>query len=91
MSKLDPLRQAVAVSPDNLPLLLLLAQSCLDEWSLDEARSIFERILRLDPARPEAKVGVARVLHLSGKTSEAVVRTEALIRSEERRVGKECA
>ena len=79
MSKLDPLRQAVAVSPDNLPLLLLLAQSCLDEWSLDEARANFERILRLDPARPEAKVGVARVLHLSGKTSEAVVRTEALI------------
>ncbi len=79
MSKLDPLRQAVAVSPDNLPLLLLLAQSCLDEWSLDEARSVFERILRLDPARPEAKVGIARVLHLTGKTSEAVVRTEALI------------
>ena len=79
MSKLDPLRQAVAVSPDNLPLLLLLAQSCLDEWSLDEARSVFERILRLDPARPEAKVGVARVLHLTGKTSEAVVRTEALL------------
>ena len=79
MSKLDPLRQAVAVSPDNLPLLLLLAQSCLDEWSLDEARAVFERILRLDPARPEAKVGVARVLHLAGKTSEAVVRAEALI------------
>ncbi len=79
MSKLDPLRQAVAVSPDNLPLLLLLAQSCLDEWSLDEARAVFERVLRLDPARPEAKVGVARALHLSGKTSEAVVRAESLI------------
>ncbi len=79
MSRLDPLRQAVAVSPENLPLLLLLAQSCLDEWSLDEARGVFERVLRLDPTRPEAKAGVARVLHLSGKTSEAVVRAEALI------------
>jgi SpoVK/Ycf46/Vps4 family AAA+-type ATPase len=79
MSKLDPLRQAVAVSPDNVPLLLLLAHACLDEWSLDEARSIFERILSIDPARPEARVGIARILHLSGKTSEAVVRTEALI------------
>ena len=39
MSKLDPLRQAVAVSPDNVPLLLLLAHACLDEWSLDEAKS----------------------------------------------------
>jgi SpoVK/Ycf46/Vps4 family AAA+-type ATPase len=79
MSKLDPLRQAVAVSPDNIPLLLLLAQSCLDEWSLDEARSIFERVARLDPARLEPKVGIARILHLSGKTSEAVVRLEALL------------
>ncbi len=79
MSRLDPLRQAVAVSPDNVPLLLLLAQSCLDEWSLEEARSVFERVLRLEPQRPEPKVGIARILHLSGKTSEAVVRTEALI------------
>src|SRR5436190_6323717 len=79
MSKLDPLRQAVAVSPENVPLLLLLAQACLDEWSLDEARSVFERVLRLDPARPEGKVGIARILHLSGKTSEAVVRVEALL------------
>ncbi|MEI9894868.1 MAG: tetratricopeptide repeat protein [Chthoniobacter sp.] len=79
MSKLDPLRQAVAVSPDNVPLLLLLAHACLDEWSLDEARSLFERVLTLDPVKPEARVGIARILHLSGKTSEAVVRIEALI------------
>ena len=79
MSKLDPLRQAVAVSPDNIPLLMLLAHACLDEWSLEEARSVFERALQLDPTRPEPKLGIARVLHLSGKTSEAVVRTEAVI------------
>ncbi len=77
-SKLDPLRQAVAVSPDNVPLLLLLAQACLDEWSLDEARPLFERVLILEPARPDARLGIARILHLSGKTSEAVLRTEAL-------------
>ena len=79
MSKLDPLRQAVAVSPDNVPLLLLLAQACLDEWSLDEARDAFERVLRLEPGRPEAPLGIARILHLGGKTSEAAVRTEALL------------
>src|SRR6185436_20148573 len=79
MSKLDPLRQAVAVSPDNIPLLLLLAQACLDEWSLDEARSVYERVLKLDSARADARLGIARILHLSGKTSEAVVRTESLL------------
>src|SRR4051812_44714105 len=79
MSKLDPLRQAVAVSPENVPLLLLLAHACLDEWSLDEGRVLYEKVLSLDPARPEAKIGVAKILHLSGKTSEAIVRAEAVI------------
>ena len=79
MSKLDPLRQAVAVSPDNVPLLLLLAHASLEEWSLEEAQAVFERVLKLDPRKPEARLGIARILHLSGKTSEAVVRTEVLI------------
>ncbi len=79
MSKLDPLRQAVAISPDNVPLLLLLAHACLEEWTLDEARGAFERVLSLDADKPEAMVGIARILHLSGKTSEAVVRTESVI------------
>ena len=80
MSKLEPLRAAVAVSPDNVPLLLLLANACMEEWSLEEGRDIFDRILRIDPARMEAKLGIAKILHLSGKTSEAIVRTEAVTR-----------
>ena len=79
MSNLEPLRQAVALSPNNLPLLLLLGQACLDEWILDDARAFFERALAIDPLRLEAKVGVASILHLSGKTSEAIVRTESIL------------
>jgi SpoVK/Ycf46/Vps4 family AAA+-type ATPase len=79
MSKLDPLRQAVAISPDNVPLLLLLAHACMDEWSLEEARIAFERVLSLDQGKPEAMIGIARILHLIGKTSEAVVRTESVV------------
>src|SRR5258705_13084780 len=79
MSKLDLLRQAAAISPKNVPLLLLLGDACLDEWSLEEARNAFDRVLGLDPDKPEAKIGIARILHLSGKTSEAVVRTESLV------------
>ena len=78
-SKLDALRAALAVSPDNPPLLLLYAQGCLDEWLLDDARSVFEKILARDPAHADAQVGVARVLHLAGKTSEAAVRLESLL------------
>ena len=80
MSKLEPLRAAVAVSPDNVPLLLLLASACMEEWSLEEGRETYERILRIEPNRAEAKLGIAKILHLSGKISEAIVRTEAITR-----------
>jgi AAA+ superfamily predicted ATPase len=80
MSKLEPLRTAIAVSPDNVPLLLLFANACMDEWSLEEGRITFDRILRIDPERMEAKLGIAKILHLSGKISEAIVRTEAITR-----------
>lgn len=78
MSKLEPLRAAVSVSPDNVPLLLLLANACMEEWSLEEGRETFERILRIDPSKAEAKLGIAKILHLSGKISEAIVRAEAI-------------
>ena len=80
MSKLDALREALAHSPANPPLLLLFAQAALDEWALDEARGAFEKVLAVEPSRPEAQVGIARVLFLAGKQSEAAVRAESVIR-----------
>jgi AAA+ superfamily predicted ATPase len=82
MSKLDPLRQAAEISPDNIPLLLMLADGCVAEWELEEARSLYERVLRLEPGKPAGLLGVARTLHLGGKSSEAVVRVEALLASQ---------
>ena len=77
-SRLDSLREALAVSPHNIPLLLLFGYACSDELSFAEARAAFDRILQADSAHAEAKLGIARVLYLSGNTSEAVVRAEAL-------------
>ncbi len=80
MSKLDPLRQAVAVSPDNVPLLLLTPPTpVLMNGRSTRRGPSSKRVQSIDPNRPDARVGIARILHLSGKTSEAVVRTEALI------------
>ena len=83
-SRLDSLREALAVSPQNVPLLFLFGQACLDELSFDEARAAFDRILQLEPAHADAKLGIARVLYLSGNTSEAVVRAEALTKANPR-------
>ena len=81
-SRVESLREALAVSPRNVPLLLLFGQACLDELSFDEARRAFDRVLEDEPAHKGAKLGVAQVLYLSGNTSEAVVRAEALTRSD---------
>ncbi|MDD2707203.1 MAG: AAA family ATPase [Verrucomicrobiae bacterium] len=78
-SQLDSLRLALEHSPDNVPLLLLFAEACADEFQLADARSAFEKVLKKDVKNIEAKIGLAHVAQLEGKTSEAVVRAEQLI------------
>src|SRR6201997_3225888 len=82
MSKLQSLREALAVSPANVPLLMLYAQACIDELSFDEARRAYEQALAREPERVEAKLGIAQLLQLTGHISEAIVRTEALVQAE---------
>jgi SpoVK/Ycf46/Vps4 family AAA+-type ATPase len=82
MSKLQSLREALAVSPANVPLLMLYAQACIDEVSFDEARRAYQQVLAQEPERVEAKLGVAQLLQLTGHISEAIVRTEALVQAD---------
>jgi transitional endoplasmic reticulum ATPase len=82
MSKLKSLREALAVSPANVPLLMLYAQACIDELSFDEARQAYEQVLSHEPERVEAKLGIAQLLQLTGHISEAIVRTEALVQAD---------
>ncbi len=80
MTDLESLRRALAESPENVPLLQLYAQSCIDAFSLPEAREAYDRILRIQPTALDARLGVAKVLYLEGKTSEAAIRAESLIK-----------
>ena len=82
MSKLQSLREALAVSPANVPLLMLYAQACIDELSFDDARLAYEQVLSHEPDRVEAKLGIAQLLQLTGHISEAIVRTEALVQAD---------
>ncbi len=79
MADLNTLRAALAVSPDNIPLLLLFAQTALDEWATEDARGAYERVLKQSPSHREAGLGMARALFHEGKPSEAAVRLERLI------------
>jgi AAA+ superfamily predicted ATPase len=82
MSQIDSLRQAIRVSPDNVPLLILFAETCLTEFAVDEAVETFQKALALEPRHPEARFGLARALHQAGRTSEAVLRLEALVKEQ---------
>jgi len=79
MGDIDPIRKALQKSPDDVPLLLRLGQVCLDEWSFDEARDAFSRVLSMEPGNVDARLGTANLLILDGSTSEAIVRLESLV------------
>lgn len=78
-SQIDSLRLALSHSPDNVPLLLIFAKACVDEFQLADAREAFTNVVRLDPRNAEAKLGLANVAQLEGKSSEAAVRAEQII------------
>lgn len=79
MASSDALKSALAHSPDNIPLLLLYAESCLLEWETGEALNSYERVLRLQPDHCGGALGLAATLFMSGRVSEAAVRLELLI------------
>ncbi len=76
---IESLRQALNVSPDNMPLLQLFGNACLAAQEYSDARDAFNKIIDLDSENTEAKFGIATTLFLTGKSSEAFVRIEALL------------
>lgn len=76
MADIQSLKAALAVSPENVPLLLMLGEAYFEQFNLSEARESYEAILRIDPVHPGARVHLAQLLDLDGKGSEAILRLE---------------
>lgn len=75
---LDALRIALAASPENVPLLLMIAKLEEDRFAPAEARALFDRVLAVDAGNRDALLGIARLLDFTGSGSEAMVRLEDL-------------
>jgi tetratricopeptide (TPR) repeat protein len=72
------LREALAVSPDNLPLRQALAESLLAAGLAAEAVGEYRAALAASPDHAGFKLGLARAFHAAGKASQALVVAEDL-------------
>src|SRR5436190_12921669 len=75
-----PLREAVKLSPDNLPLRRHLAQTLLSTGRSEEAEREFKSALAQWPDDSLLKVGLATAFNRQGKHSAAIVVVEELLR-----------
>ncbi len=78
-AEVTALRGAIAVSPGNTPLRLLLAEALMKYNLFSAAEVEFREALRQEPRHGAAKFGVARAFHGEGKDAEAAVVLEDLL------------
>jgi SpoVK/Ycf46/Vps4 family AAA+-type ATPase len=74
------LREALALSPDNVPLRRHLAETLLSLGRYAEAEQEFRQALATAPDDAQLKVGLARAFAEQGKNSQALVVIEALLK-----------
>jgi transitional endoplasmic reticulum ATPase len=78
-SDISALRAAVVISPDNVPLRLLLAEALHKYNFFPAAIEEYRECLRCEPRNAQLKFGLARAFHSDGKNAEAVVLLEDLL------------
>ena len=76
------LRDALALSPDNVPLRILLARTLSEGGRLDDAIEEFRAVMQLAPDDLGARLGLAECYLDSGKTSHAAVLLDDVVVSD---------
>lgn len=74
------LRDALQLSPDNVPLRLHLAASLMGLGRLDEAEKEFRDVLSRTAGQTDALLGLADCYHRQGKATQALVIVEDLVK-----------
>ncbi|HQR09001.1 MAG TPA: AAA family ATPase [Gemmatales bacterium] len=80
---LQPLREALAFSPENLPLRLHLAESLLKYGRGEEAEREYKDALARHPKDNRVKLGLAQAYHHQAKYSTALVIVEDLVKNDD--------
>src|SRR5688572_22058352 len=79
----DALREALKLSPDNLPLRLHLADTLAGFGRYDDAEKEYRQALSLAPGDVRPKLGLATSFYQQGKNSAALVIVEDLVKAPE--------
>jgi SpoVK/Ycf46/Vps4 family AAA+-type ATPase len=77
---IQALREALRVSPDNLPLRRHLADSLMSLGRYAEAEQEYRQALTVDANDQTLKIGLARAFYQQEKNSQALVVVEALLK-----------
>ena len=75
---MSALREALRVSPDNVPLRLYLAEALLKNGHPRDAEQTFRDGLRLHPGHEKLKLGLAQCFYIQKRYREALVLVEDL-------------
>ena len=79
--QIRPLREAVRLSPENVPLRIALGEALLGHGLAEEAEAEFKSALGIARENPALKFGLARAFHAGGKSSHALVVLEDLVKA----------
>ena len=75
---INNLLEALKVSPDNIPLRLMLAEAFIYDKQPNKAEEEFKTVLDRDPSNRQAKTGLAKAFYEQKKYSTAVIILEEL-------------
>jgi SpoVK/Ycf46/Vps4 family AAA+-type ATPase len=78
---LDALREAVRLSPENIPLRQHLGDTLLGLGRPDDAEKEYRQALAQAPNNERLKIGLGNAFYQQGKTSQALVLVEDLLKS----------
>jgi AAA+ superfamily predicted ATPase len=82
MDPFQPLRDALGVSPNNVPLRTHLADSLAQAGRADDAEAVLKDGLTRTPGEPAYQLALAKLYLQSGKTSAGIVICEGLLRGD---------
>jgi ATP-dependent 26S proteasome regulatory subunit len=78
---IDHLREAVRISPDNVPLRLALGDALMANRDYRHAESVYRDALALEMNNTKIKVSLATAFYEQGKDSQAIVIIEDVLKS----------